>query len=227
MQILVIEDDRWIAASIGRELSRTHSVDIRHGGRDGLYAAQVTDYALITLDVGLPDLSGLEVCTQLRKNGVRCPVLMHTASESAADTVAALENGADDYLVKPFRFPVLQARIAALLRRGADVRATPVLNCDDLEVDTRSRTVRRRGAIIPLRRKEHDLLELLVRHQGEVVSRAAMLSHAWDTEADLLTNAIDVHIKHLRDKIDRPFGSRLIHTVYGYGYRLGKEVGTP
>jgi two-component system OmpR family response regulator len=135
--------------------------------------------------------------------------------------VEALNAGADDYLTKPFNFAELKARLSALLRRGPNRLVNSTLTCEDLELDTVNRIVRRRGDTVQLRRKEHDLLELLLRHQGTVVSRDMILEHVWDTNANTFTNAIDVHIKHLRDKLDRPYGSHLIQTIYGFGYRIG------
>jgi two-component system OmpR family response regulator len=221
MHILIIEDDPWLAANIQRELSRNYSIDTVGNGRDGLYHGATNQYDVIVLDIGLPDLSGFEVCRRLREQGVSCPVLILTGNKRIEDTVEALNAGADDYLTKPFNFLELKARLTALLRRGPNRLVNSTLSCDDLELDIVNRIVRRRGTTVQLRRKEHDLLELLLRHKGAVVSRDMILEHVWDTSANTFTNAIDVHIKHLRDKIDRPYGSHLIQTIYGFGYRIG------
>jgi len=224
MRTLIIEDDPWLAVILKRELGSHYRVDIQETGKSGLYAAETNQYDVIAVDVGLPDVSGLEVCRQLRQNGMTCPIIVLTGNRRPEDAVIALDSGADDYLCKPFNFAELRARFSALLRRNSDRNLGPVLIYEDLEVDTVSRTVRRCGDCIRLRRKEHDLLELLMRRQGEIIDCQTMLEHVWDENANNFTNAVTVHIKHLRDKIDKPYNLRLIHTVYGFGYRFGKEV---
>ncbi len=203
---------------------RGHATDLATTGEDAGWMAQSVGYEAIVLDVTLPDLDGFEVCSRLRAQEVWTPVLMLTARDAIEDRVAGLDSGADDYLLKPFSFSELEARLRALVRRGAGERP-PVLVAGDLRVDPASRRVTRGGVDVELSRKEYDLLELLIRRKGEAVSRYELLEHGWDFAYDNRSNVIDVHVRRLRVKIDRPFGRRSLETVRGIGYRLREDGG--
>ncbi len=183
-----------------------------------------TEYDAIVLDVMLPGIDGFEVCRRLRAEDVRSPVLMLTARDAVDDRVRGLDTGADDYLVKPFSFAELCARLRALVRRGPVERA-PVLVAGDLSLDPATRQVRRAGAEIRLSAREFALLETFMRHPGRVLDRLQLLDHAWDGEYENRSNVIDVYIRYLREKIDRPFGVASIETVRGAGYRLRADGG--
>jgi DNA-binding response OmpR family regulator len=220
MRILIIEDEHDIARTLSELLSRTYVIETASTGADGIYKAEINAYNLIILDLGLPDLNGLEVCKRIRGAGITAPILILTAKISIEDKVSALDSYADDYLTKPFNIAELEARIRALLRRNPTSLTPHQLIIDDLILDTSSRRVTRAGIEIILGRKGFDLLEFLMRRHGQAVSRTNILEHVWDTETDSLTNFIDVNIKYLRDKIDRPFSHPLIKTVRGFGYRI-------
>jgi two-component system OmpR family response regulator len=225
MRLLVVEDEAKFAAILRRGLAEEgHPTDIADSGEQALWMSQVHEYDAIVLDVMLPQIDGFEACRMLRERGVSAPVLMLTARNSIADRVAGLDVGADDYLAKPFAFDELLARLRALHRRGRDVRPT-VLEAGALELDPASREVRRAGTLIPLSAKEFALLEALMRHPGVVLTRYQLIEQAWDREYDNRSNVVDVYISYLRDKIDRPFGTRAIETVRGVGYRLRPDGG--
>jgi len=223
MRVLVVEDEPRMAALLRRGLERRgHATDLAATGEDACWMAQSVGYEAIVLDVTLPDVDGFEVCSRLRADEVWAPVLMLTARDAVEDRVAGLDSGADDYLLKPFSFSELEARLRALVRRGAGERP-PVLIAGDLRVDPASRLVTRSGVEVELSRKEYDLLELLIRRKGEAVSRYELLEHGWDFAYDNRSNVIDVHVRRLREKIDRPFGRRSLETVRGIGYRLRED----
>jgi two-component system, OmpR family, response regulator len=223
MRILVVEDEPRMAAMIRRGLERRgHTTDLAATGEDARWMAQAVTYEAIVLDVMLPDADGFEVCAALRAAEVWTPVLMLTARDAVEDRVAGLDAGADDYLLKPFSFAELEARLRALLRRGA-VERPSVLVAGDLRLDPATRRVTRGSAEIELSPKEFDLLELLFRRAGQAVSRYELLEHAWDFTYDNRSNVIDVHLRRLRGKIDRPFGRRSLETVRGVGYRLRED----
>jgi two-component system OmpR family response regulator len=184
----------------------------------------VHDYDVIVLDVVLPGLDGFDTCRALRERGIWTPVLMLTARNEIEDRVAGLDVGADDYLAKPFSFDELLARLRALQRRGG-VERPSIVEVGSLSLDPASRELRRDGTLIPLSAKEFALLEALMRHAGEVLSRYQLLERAWDREYDNRSNVVDVYISYLRDKIDRPFGAHSIETVRGAGYRLRADGG--
>lgn len=224
MRILIVEDHKDIAESIKEELRPTYAVDICTTGRDGSYQARTNEYDLIILDITLPDISGIDVCHQIRADGITTPILMLTGEAEVESKVIALDTGADDYLTKPFNFDELSARIRALMRRAQDAMTSNKITVDDLILDTAQRTVTRGHKIIKLRRKEFDLLEYMMRNAGKVLTRSMILEHVWDNNVDFFTNAIDVHVKYLRDQIDRPFKKKLIKTVHGLGYTLQSAV---
>jgi two-component system OmpR family response regulator len=195
------------------------AVDMTDRGEDAVWMAGSTEYDVVVLDVMLPGLDGFEVCRRLRADEVWTPVLMLTARDAVEDRVAGLDGGGDDYLVKPFSFEELLARIRALARRGATERPA-VLEASGLRLDPATRRVSRENTEISLTPKEYALLETLMRRPGQALSRLQLLEHAWDDAYENRSNVIDVYIRYLREKIDRPFGADTIETVRGVGYRL-------
>jgi two-component system OmpR family response regulator len=225
VKVLLVEDELRMASLIHRGLTREGmAADIAQTGQDALWMSGAHEYDVIVLDVMLPGIDGFETCRRLRKSGVWAPVLMLTARDSVEDRVAGLDTGADDYLVKPFAFAELLARLRALARRGDTERPT-VLEVDDLRLDPATREVRRGDVEIHLSAKEFALLETFMRRPGEVLSRLYLLEHAWDFAYDNRSNIIDVYIGHLRRKIDEPFARRSLETVRGVGYRLRPDGG--
>ena len=227
MRILVVEDELKMASLVRRGLTEEgHAADVAARGEDALWMAQAHAYDAIVLDVMLPGLSGFETCRRLRNAGVWAPVLMLTARDGVEDRVAGLDVGADDYLVKPFSFAELLARLRAVARRGSVERPTE-LAVGDLRLDPATRRAWRGGVEIQLSPKEFALLEAFMRRPGEVLSRLQLLEHAWDFAYDNRSNVVDVYVRYLRQKIDRPFGCESIETVRGAGYRLraGDAVG--
>lgn len=220
MRLLVVEDEERLARALQRGLSREgYAVDVLGDGRRALTRLSGDEeYDLVVLDIVLPGLDGLSVCRTLREQGRGIPVLMLTARDSVRDKVAGLDSGADDYLVKPFAFAELVARVRTLLRRPPAV-LPPRLLVGDLELEPVTQRVTRSGRDIGLTAKEFALLEYFMRHEGEVLSRDTILSHAWEFEYDGVSNVVDVHVRNLRKKIDA-HGSRLFHTVRGAGYVL-------
>ncbi len=225
MRILLIEDEPKVARFLERGLrQQSYAVDVASDGTEGLHFARQNSYDLIVLDVMLPGLDGFSVLRELRRRQEQPRVLMLTACDGVHDRVRGLDLGADDYLAKPFDLDELLARVRALLRRsGSD--APLLLKVADLELDPRTRAVRRGGQPIELTAKPFAILDLLMRRAGEVVTRAELAEHVWDRFFDPFSNVIDVTIHQLRDKVDRGFGSRLIHTVRGVGYALRCEKG--
>jgi two-component system OmpR family response regulator len=223
---LVVEDELRMAGLIRRGLVREGlAADVAGTGEDALWMAEAHDYDAIVLDVMLPQINGFETCRRLRSGGVWAPVLMLTARDSVEDRVAGLDSGADDYLVKPFSFAELLARLRALARRGENARPS-VLEVGDLRLDPATREVRRGTTKIGLSAKEFALLETFMRRPGEVLSRLLLLEHAWDFAYDNRSNVVDVYVRHLRRKVDEPFGCRSLETVRGAGYRLRADGGT-
>jgi two-component system OmpR family response regulator len=220
VRVLVVEDEVKMASLVKRALEREgYAVDVAGTGEDGLWMATENEYDAIVLDVMIPAPDGFEVCRELRSRGRWAPVLLLTARDSVDDRVTGLDAGADDYLAKPFSFAELAARLRALTRRGVIARPT-VLVADDLTLDPATHEVRRGGTEIELSPKEFALLELFLRHPDEVLTRTAILEHAWDFAYDGTSNVVDVYVRYLREKIDRPFGRETIRTVRGVGYRL-------
>jgi two-component system OmpR family response regulator len=220
MRILLVEDERRLAALVGRGLREDgHAVDLASSGEEALAWVAACDFDAIVLDVMLPGISGLDVCTCLRRGNVRTPILLLTARDAVTDRVAGLDAGADDYLVKPFAFSELAARLRALSRRPP-VPLHPVLRAHDLELDPATHSLRRAGREIPLPNKAFRILEYLMRNPGRVLTRAMIAEHVWDYDFPVATNAIDVHIRQLRLKLGDPYPGRLIETVRGVGYRL-------
>ena len=220
MHVLVVEDDLKMATLLRRALEREgYAVDVAGTGEDALWAAGELALDAIVLDVMIPEPDGFEVCRRLRRDGRWMPVLLLTARDSVADRVTGLDAGADDYLVKPFALEELFARLRALLRREPSERPT-VLEVGDLRLDPASKVVTRRGVEVDLSAKELALLELFMRHPDEVLGRTRILDHVWDFAYDGTSNVVDVYVRYLREKVDRPFGRSSLETVRGHGYRL-------
>jgi DNA-binding response OmpR family regulator len=220
MKVLLIEDDRELAATLRSSLTPSYIVDVTHTGQAGEIEATVNDYDAIILDLVLPDTDGVHVCKSLREARITTPVLILTGKLCVDDLVLALDAGADDYLTKPFKMIELLARLRALVRRGQERPDQAVLTVGDLILDVTSKTVMRGGRSIPLRRKEFLLLEYFMRYPGKVLTRSMILDHVWESEADPITNTIDVHVNSLREKVDKPFQKPLIKTVHGLGYKI-------
>ena len=220
MRILVVEDELKMANLLRRGLvEEGHAVDVARTGDDALWMAQAAELDAIVLDLMLPGIDGFEVCRQIRENGVWTPVLMLTARDAVEDRVAGLDAGADDCLPKPFSFAELLARLRALVRRGATERPA-VIEVGDLRLDPATREVWRGETAIHLSAKEFALLETLMRRSGQVLTRVQLLEHAWDYAYENRSNVVDVYVRYLRGKIDRPFGRDSLETVRGVGYRL-------
>jgi two-component system OmpR family response regulator len=225
MRLLVVEDDVKMAALVRRGLAEEGAaVDVARNGEDALWMAAATPYDALVLDVMLPGIDGIETCRRLRAEGVWAPVLLLTARDSVEDRVAGLDGGADDYLTKPFSFAELSARLRALVRRGQRERPA-VLEAGDLRLDPAAREAWRGPARIELSSKEFALLEAFMRRPGEVLSRLELLEHAWDFNYENRSNVIDVYVRYLRRKVDKPFGVDSIETVRGAGYRLRADGG--
>ena len=223
MRILVVEDELKMAALLRRGLTEEgHAVDVARTGDDGVWMAQAAEYDAIVLDLMLPGMDGLSVCRRWRENGVWAPVLMLTARDGVEDRVAGLDAGADDYLRKPFSFAELLARLRALARRGAPERPL-VLEVGDLRLDPATRQTWRGEVEVALSAKEFALLETFMRRPGDVLSRLQLIEHAWDYAYESRSNVVDVYVRYLREKIDRPFDRRSLETVRGVGYRLRNE----
>jgi len=223
MRILVVEDEHKIARAIKEGLEEeSYAVDLSFDGQEGLNAARYEEYDLIILDRMLPGgMDGAEICETLRKEGNHTPVLMLTARDQVRDRVQGLNSGADDYVVKPFSFEELLARVKALLRRPHESLGE-VLSVGDLTLNTTSHEVRRSEKPIQVSSKEYALLEYLMRNKNKVLSKHNIITHVWDFDADILPNTVEVFVAYLRAKIDKPFnGPALLQTVRGFGYKIG------
>ena len=224
MRVLVVEDERKLAELLARGLREEgHAADLADRGEEALWMAQAVPYDAIVLDVMLPGLDGFDVCRRLRKDGVWSPVLMLTARDAIDDRVTGLDAGADDYLAKPFSFEELLARLRALARRAPQERPT-VLEVGELRLDPAAHRAWRGDVELDLSAKEFALLELFLRRPGVVLTRTQLLDGAWDIAFEARSNVVDVYVRYLREKIDRPFGRDSIETVRGVGYRLRTET---
>jgi two-component system, OmpR family, response regulator len=225
VRLLLVEDDFRMAAALLRGLrAEGMVVDVATRGRDALGMARATAYDAVVLDVMLPDVDGFETCRRLRAEGVWAPIMMLTARDAIEDRVRGLDQGADDYLTKPFSLAELLARLRALVRRGASERPA-VLEAGDLKLDPATRQVWRGDAEIALSTREFALLETFMRRKGHVLSQMQLLESAWDLGYEQRSNVVEVYVRYLREKIDRPFGRTAIETVRGIGYRLRKDGG--
>ena len=220
MRVLLVEDEVQIADFVTRGLSEQgYAVDVAYDGDEGLHWPDVAEFDVIILDVMLPGRNGLELCRSFRERGIRTPVLMLTARDAVEDRVLGLDSGADDYLVKPFAFAELLARLRALTRREPAALGT-LLRVGDLIFDTLTQEVSRQGMRLELTTKECRLLEYLMRHPNHVLTRTMIAEHVWNYGFDNATNVIDVHVRNLRRKIDAPFTVKLLQTIRGAGYRI-------
>jgi len=220
MRVLLVEDDTGIINFLAKGLrEQTYAVDVAMDGDDALYKAALNEYDAIILDIMIPGPDGLEVCRELRNSGSNVPIIMLTARDEVGDRVRGLDTGADDYLTKPFQVSELLARLRALMRRGTTLRPA-VIHVGNLEIDSSAQIVKRSGKIITLTAREYALLEYLARNVDRVVGRSELTEHVWDERYDPYSNVIDVHINHLRRKIDHNSDQPLIHTRRGSGYIL-------
>jgi two-component system OmpR family response regulator len=225
MRVLVVEDEIKMAGLLRRGLVEEGlAVDVAGSGEDALVRAGATEYDAIVLDVMLPGISGFDTCRELRARGTWAPVLMLTARDSIEDRIAGLDGGADDYLTKPFSIGELAARLRALFRRQPHERPA-VIEVGDIRLDPASRSVTRNGTEVDLSAKEFALLETFMRSPGRVLTRFHLLEHAWDYSYEQRSNVVDVYVRYLREKLDRPFGVDSIETVRGSGYRLRQDGG--
>ena len=225
MRVLVVEDEKRLATGLRNGLkAEGFAVDVALNGTDGLWMARESAYDAIVLDIMLPGVNGYKVCAALRDEGVWTPILMLTAKDGEWDEIEALDTGADDFLTKPFSFAVLVARLRALLRRGVSERPA-VLEDGDLRLDPAAKRTWRGEVEVELTPRERSLLEFLLRRQGEIVSKRDILDHVWDYDFEGDPNIVEVYVRHLRNKLDRPFNRSSIETVRGVGYRLVSDGG--
>jgi DNA-binding response OmpR family regulator len=225
VRVLVVDDEQRLAAALRRGLEAEGiAVDVAHTGTDGLWLARENDYDVLVLDIMMPGMSGYTLCRTLRDEQDWTPILMLTAKDGDWDQIEALDTGADDFLTKPFSFQVLLARLRSLVRRGTRERPV-VLEAGDLRVDPASRAVTRGETVVTLTSREFAVLEFLLRRKGEAVSKAEILANVWDFDFDGDPNIVEVYIRHLRNKLDRPFDRASIETLRGAGYRLDPRGG--
>lgn len=225
MRILVVEDDERLAAGLHKGfVAEGFAADVAHNGTDGLWMARDNPYDAIVLDIMLPRLNGFKICETLRKEKIWTPILMLTAKDGEWDQVEALDSGADDYVTKPFSYAVLLARVRALMRRGAGERPA-VLRVGDLSLDPATKRVTRGDVEITLTAREISVLECFMRRPGVVISKLEILEQVWDFEFDGDPNIVEVYVRHLRNKLDRPFDRETIETIRGVGYRLRTDGG--
>ncbi|WP_210465184.1 MULTISPECIES: response regulator transcription factor [Rufibacter] len=223
MKVLVIEDEPNVAAFIKRGLQeQTFEVEVAYDGLTGKRLALQNEYQVIVLDIIMPHLSGLDLCRQLRQEQIKTPLLLLTALGATDDIVDGLEAGADDYLTKPFKFKELVARVRALARRADTSVSSNLLQAGDLQLNLDTKEVTREGKLINLTAREFALLEYFMKRQGKVLSRVDLLENVWDLNFDLGSNVVDVYVNYLRNKIDKEFSTKMIHTVVGMGYILKK-----
>jgi heavy metal response regulator len=224
MRILIVEDDEKISDVLKRGLTDQHySVDIAADGEEAVFLAKTNDYDLIILDILLPKLDGWEVCKSIRKDNIATPILMLTAIDSVEDKIKGLDEGADDYLTKPFHFGELLARVRSLIRRQSDQK-NPIIQIGDLSLNTITREVIRAGQDIQLSAKEFALLEYFILNENKVLNRQMISEHVWDMNFDPQSNVIDSFIRFLRQKIDKGFDKQLIHTIRGVGYKFSNNT---
>jgi len=220
MKLLVVEDNPRLADRIQRKLRKSYMLDFASTGHEALIQLADIEYGVILLDLGLPDMQGIEVCRKIREMKIDIPILILTGTDDISTRVELLNIGADDYVTKPFDSDELKARIQVLLRRRSRQPVPPIITFRDVVIHPSQRRVTRDGIDIPLRRKEFDILEYLVTNNGRVLTRRMILDHVWTADSSSWLGTIDVHIKHLRDKIDKPFKFPIIKTSYGVGYKV-------
>ncbi|HEY8992298.1 MAG TPA: response regulator transcription factor [Candidatus Microsaccharimonas sp.] len=223
MKLLLVEDNQRLAERISYHLRKSYIVDVVESGEDALEKVQSIEYGVILLDLGLPGMSGLEVCKNMRRLKVNNPILVLTGNSEMTDRINLLNAGADDYVTKPFNTDELRARIAAVGRRQTRNHIRSIIKYRDLQMDVDQHKVSRSGIEISLRRKEFDILEYLISNKGRIMTRAMIMDHVWSSHTNSWTSTVDVHIKHLRDKVDRPFENAYIKTAYGLGYKIDEN----
>ena len=224
MRILLVEDERRLSNVVEKGLTEEgFAVDTAFDGEEGQYLAESENYDLVILDIMLPKVDGLTICRELRAKNIKTPILMLTAKTTVEDKAAGLDSGADDYLSKPFAFLELRSRIHALIRRSKQ-EPSPILKIADLEFDPIKHKVTRGGKSITLTPKEFSVLEILLRHIDEVVTRTMIIEHVWDYNFDSMSNVVDVFIAQLRRKIDKGAKVQLIHTLHGVGYKISEGI---
>ena len=220
MKLLIVEDEHKIASSLKKGLEQeAYTVDLAFDGQSGLDFALGEEYDVIILDRMLPEMDGLKICQKMREKDIHTPVLILTAKGQIQDRVEGLDSGADDYLIKPFAFEELLARVRALARRPKN-SIGEVLSIDDLNLNTKTFVVTRGGKQIQLSSKEFSLLEYLLRHKNQILTKEQIISHVWNYDANILPNTVEVYMGYLRNKIDKPFSTNLIHTIRGFGYKI-------
>jgi DNA-binding response OmpR family regulator len=224
MKILYIDDNHLFIDNVKKLLGPIYIVDHACTGRDGIESARSIQYSLILLNLELPDMDGFKVCRELRMANITAPILILSIQKDPEASVRLLNCGADDYIIKPFNCAALKARVAALLRRGQIMTKEKIVTICDLTVNVTRREVHRAGVAISLRRKEFDILEYLATNHGRVLTRTMILDHVWEAGTEGWNNTVDVHIKYLRDKVDRPFKKPLIKTAYGVGYMIDDRM---
>jgi len=223
MKLLLVEDNQRLAERISYHLRKVFIVDVVQSGEDALEKVMSIEYGVILLDLGLPGMSGLEVCRNMRKLKVNSPILVLTGNSDMADRISLLDAGADDYVTKPFNTDELRARISAVGRRQTRSHIRSLIEYRELTMNLDQHEVSRLGTSIKLRRKEFDILEYLIKNKGRILTRDMIMNHVWSSQTNSWTSTVDVHIKHLRDKIDKPFNEAYIKTAYGLGYKVDED----
>lgn len=223
MKLLIVEDNTLIRKTLERNLKHHYKIDSVENGINAVYQATTSPYDVILLDLNLPDINGESVCEQVRSKGITTPIIVISGREDVKDRIRLLNIGADDYLIKPFNIDELRARINVSIRHSSDNGSTGRIIINELMLDPSERVVTHRQDVIDLRRKEFDLLAYLMYNSGQTLTRTMIMEHIWDSNESLWANVIDVHIKHLRDKIDRPYGTNFIKTMHGLGYKLDAQ----
>jgi DNA-binding response OmpR family regulator len=221
MKLLLVEDDIHLTQTLQQKLKTDYVVQVAHSLEQAEYFFDINEYDIFIIDINLPDGSGQKLCEYIRHNNNNSPILVLSGKSEVEQRISALDAGADDYLTKPFHYSELVARLRALLRRPTHAYFSATLIVDDLYLDTVKKVATRNSEALKLRPKEFILLEFLMRNKGAVVTRNMILNHLWDDSYEALTNIVDVHIKHLRDRIDRPYPKKLIKTIHGLGYKIG------
>lgn len=220
MRVLIVEDEKQLANALKKGLEyNLYVVDTAYDGEEGLYKAKVNEYDIIVLDLNLPKIDGIEVCKQLRENGVSSYIIMLTARRDTDDKITGLDTGADDYMTKPFELKELLARLRALKRRDSQDK-DPVLSVGDLTLNPKTYEVQRGSTVLNLRKKEYMILEYMMNNPGRAISKTELLEHAWDANAEYWGNVVEAQIKNLRKKVDKDFDKKLIQTVPGIGYKI-------
>lgn len=220
MKILIIDDNQRLAQQTKERLGKFYSVEVAYSGEEGLELLSSHTFDLVLLDLGLPGVHGLDVCTHIKKLWPEVDIIVVSGEDRTASKVALLESGASDYVTKPFDITELRSRVAAALRRKGEAPYRNLIVVDNLHINPNTRTVTREGHSIPLRRLEYNILEYLCLNLGRVLTRELIVHHAWPLNADKWTGSVSVHIKQIRDKVDKPFSTQLIKTVYGLGYMI-------